>query len=191
MNAHITFTTLFLFIMTLFEIKAEDFKPLRCGDEKELYEAKGVIQTPNFPHAFAVPIRCRWIIDASNFSSAGEKVEIYVYLTQLFVQTGLNITEYKLYDKESKTGYTGSTILKMPSPPDEEYQFVRTNLTYLVIDFELDMLEGNHLRVLHGLMDVFGFNITYEISTTGERTDLCTVTECSLVGHCYANADFS
>lgn len=191
MRAQTTFVTLLLFIMTVIKTKTEDFKTLNCGDEKELFEAKGVIQTPNFPRAFPVPIRCRWIIDASNFTNDNDKVEIYVYLTQLFVRTGLNITEYKLYEKEAKTGYTGSTILKLPPPPDTEYLSVRTNLTYLVIDFELDMLEGNHLRVLHGLMDVFGFNITYEITTSGERSGLCTVNECSLVGHCYASADFS
>lgn len=177
--------------MTVFDAKTDEFRPQNCGQEKYLYDARGVIQTPNFPRAFPVPIRCRWVIDASNFTGVGKKVEIHVYLTQLFVTTGLNITEYVLYEKESQKGYSGSSILQLPTQPGKEYVFVPSNCTYLVIDFELDMLEGNHLRALYGLMDVYGFNITYEVSTTGERKTACTVNECSLVGHCYASADFS
>lgn len=191
MSIHFAFLLPFFFITMVSKTKTDDFIPFNCGSEKELNDVKGVIQTPNFPHAFPVPIRCRWVIDASNFTSTGDKIEIYVYMTQMFVRTGLNITEYKLYDKEAKIGYAGLTLLELPPPSGKEFQFVKSNLTYMVIDFQLDMLEGNHLRVLHGLMDVYGFNVTYEVSTTGERTDICTVNECSLVGHCFASADFS
>lgn len=181
---------LFLFMMVL-KTKSMNFTPQNCGKEIVLHDSHGIIQTPNFPNAFPVPIKCRWIIDASNFSGSDVNLTIYIYFTQMFVTTGLNITEYMLYDKESSIGYVGQTIFSLPPYNSLEVEFVRTNCTYLVIDFELNQLQGNHIRALYHLMNVYGFNITYEISNGVQRAEWCTLTRCSLTGYCYASADFS
>ncbi|XP_065201257.1 uncharacterized protein LOC135832148 isoform X2 [Planococcus citri] len=186
MQMSIDFTfLLFFLIMSVFKVKTVNFTPHNCGEEKFMHQKHGIIQTPNFPRAFTAPIRCRWVIDASNYSDP----TIYVYFTQLFVTTGLNMSEYIYYN--DGIGYNGKTIFVLPPKESLEQEFVRTNLTYLVIDFELHQLEGNHLRALDNLMDVFGFNITYEISTNEPSKNFCTVVDCSLAGHCYASSDFS
>lgn len=65
-------------------------------------------------------------------------------------------------------------------------QWLLTRRHYLVIDFTMDRLEGNHLRVLDGLLDVFGFNFTYETGNHVSNSS-CSVVGCSLSGHCYAS----
>ncbi|KAL6953389.1 hypothetical protein U1Q18_051661, partial [Sarracenia purpurea var. burkii] len=100
-----------------------------------MQQTNGVIQTPNFPQPFAVPIRCRWVIDATNHSDP----TIYVYFTQLFVTTGLKISEYMLYDEG--VGYNGRTIFDLPSRDSFKFKPVGTNHSYMVIDFELYQLE--------------------------------------------------
>ena len=71
--------------------------------------------------------------------------------------------------------------------------WIRSNTPYLVIDFDLDRLEGNHIRVMDQFLDVYGFNITYEITNRPEPVvgETCNLVTCSMVGHCYAAADFS
>lgn len=68
-------------------------------------------------------------------------------------------------------------------------QWLLTRRHYLVIDFALERLEGNHLRVLDDLLDVYGFNITYE-TRRDVRNSTCSVVGCSLSGNCYASKDF-
>lgn len=159
------------------------------GRVKELTTRRGIIQTPNFPNAFAVPIHCRWLINASDY--ANETPVVYVYFTQLFVKFGLTITEYGYFDTDNEEGIYKREIFNAVDSDVLRYEFSRTNLAYLMIDFQLDRLEDNHLRVLYHLMDVYGFNITYEITKYEPRDKRCTVSDCSLVGHCYANYDFS
>lgn len=67
--------------------------------------------------------------------------------------------------------------------------WVRTQRNYLVVDFTLERLEGNHLRVLDDLLDVYGFNITYEISRVA-RHHSCSVSNCSMSGHCFVSQDY-
>lgn len=189
---------LFVLAMSVFKAKST-FTPTNCGNVTILTAAKGFIHTPNFPKAFPLPIRCRWVIDKTAFEpqlgDTGNATQIYIYLTQLFVTSGLNITEYRVYDEESNTAYTENVHLDLSATDviSNGTLYVHTvNYSFMVIDFVLDMLEGNHLRVMDNLMDVYGFNITYEISKTARGdNDTCTVSECSFLGHCYASADFS
>lgn len=67
--------------------------------------------------------------------------------------------------------------------------WVRTQRNYLVVDFTLERLEGNHLRVLDDLLDVYGFNITYEVSRMA-RHHPCSVSNCSMSGHCFVSQDY-
>ena len=162
-------------------------KPVKCGGE--LTADKGIIQTPGFPEAFPVPIRCQWIIDASEHFSPN--TSIVVYLTQLYVTTGLTFTEYAYYER-------GSTPLgrQLAHTVTEEnvtrVRWIWTRSPFLVIDFSLDRLEGNHLRVMDYLLDVYGFNVTYEISDREKpvRKDSCNALLCSFLGNCYASKNY-
>lgn len=179
------------------------FAPENCGDVTMLSAERGVIHTPNFPGRFATPIRCRWVIFNEAAAAAvgggdggvgGRATEIYVYLTQLFVKSGLRISRSRVYLEETQTAYLNETLLDL-AHVDMEEELVDVVWTsghpYVVIDFKLDRLEGNHLRVERQLMDVYGFNITYEIAEAGRNESRCTVIDCSMLGHCYASADFS
>ncbi|CAG9136615.1 unnamed protein product [Plutella xylostella] len=68
-----------------------------CGGH--LQGPHGVIQTPNFPDAFPVPIRCKWVI-----SHATPNGTISIYFTQQYTTTGLTFTEYMYYDDSYKLG---------------------------------------------------------------------------------------
>jgi hypothetical protein len=59
----------------------------------------GVIQTPNFPNPFPVPIKCQWIIQHDIINGT-----ISVYFTQQYTTTGLTFTEYMYYDSSYKLG---------------------------------------------------------------------------------------
>ncbi|XP_033345660.1 uncharacterized protein LOC117231380 [Bombus vosnesenskii] len=118
----------FLFHLTLID-GGSTTTEVSCGNR--LTAPRGVIQTPNFPRSFPVPIKCRWVIDVSDIPATNSS--IVVYLTQVYVS------------------HKGTPV----SPA----AFGRT-----VIEFELDRLEGNHVRVLNNLLDVYGFNVTYQMT---------------------------
>lgn len=158
-----------------------------CGGT--LTDMYGVIQTPGFPARFPVPIRCQWVIDVSNVPS--NNASIVVYLTQLYVLKGLTFTEYAFYDASSRIGER--LIHTVTDRNVTKVRWLQPQTPFLVIDFHMKELEGNQLRALDGLLDVYGFNITYEISTRAEpvRPKSCSVVDCSFVGHCYAARDLS
>ncbi|KAL1447993.1 hypothetical protein WDU94_015564 [Cyamophila willieti] len=186
-----------------------------------LTNSSGIVQTPNFPDRFSVPIHCSWTIENPNPQFA-----IVLYFSQLFVTSGFTVTEYSLLNSP----WEGPTILFVA---DEHSvlasQWLASDKQYVVIDFSLDSLYGTHIRALDNLLDVYGFNITYEIvpnvrddarissasdsgapdgeqgavttlaASSGEederpgyvRSELCSLVACSFSGHCYANADFT
>ncbi|KAG8260941.1 hypothetical protein J6590_085670 [Homalodisca vitripennis] len=158
----------------------------QCGGM--LSAPRGVLQTPNFPRKFAVPQRCHWIIDASQVSS-GKHSSIIVYFTQLFVTSGLTFTEFDYYEHDSTFQLGGREIHRVTEQNVTSLQWLMTPRQYLVVDFSLERLEGNHLRVLDDMLDVYGFNITYEIDK-GAKNSSCSVIDCSMSGHCYASYDF-
>ncbi|XP_012282702.1 uncharacterized protein LOC105700951 [Orussus abietinus] len=156
-----------------------------CGGR--LTGPRGVISTPNFPGVFQVPIRCQWIIDASEWPS--RKSAIVVYLTQMYSHKGLTFTEYAYYESDSmKIG--GTMIQRITEGNVFEFRWIRTFSPYLVIDFVLDRLEGNHVRVLHDLLDVYGFNVTYEMTEQEVNAKSCSLKECSYTGNCVVDEDF-
>ncbi|XP_072753187.1 uncharacterized protein [Anoplolepis gracilipes] len=157
-----------------------------CGGH--LAGPKGVIHTPNFPGPFPVPIKCRWVIDVSDIPSTNSS--IIVYLTQLYVYKGLRFTEYAYY--ESETMNFGAALIKEVTEGNVfEYRHLRTFRPFLVIDFELDRLEGNHVRVLNDLLDVYGFNVTYEMTEEHPNSESCTVRDCSFAGNCLVSEDYT
>lgn len=165
--------------------------PFPCGTptNQPFTGPKGVITTPRFPGPFPVPVDCEWVIQADPAVAGGGDTIIEVYFTQLFVTDGLTITEYSQYP----VVFGFVTVREVFNKSHIHVgQSMLTTLPYLVIRFRLDRLEGNHIRVHDDLMDVYGFNITYEMRPAGnERNDVCSLYFCSYSGNCLGNADLT
>ncbi|XP_076393047.1 uncharacterized protein LOC100882352 isoform X2 [Megachile rotundata] len=157
-----------------------------CGDR--LTAPRGVIQTPNFPKSFPVPIKCRWVIDVSEIPTTNSS--IVVYLTQVYVYKGLSFTEYAYYESET-TNYGATLIKEITEGNVFEYRWFRTFSPFLVVEFELDRLEGNHVRVLNDLLDVYGFNVTYQMTEDVPNPNSCSVQRCSYTGDCLMSMDYT
>lgn len=116
---------------------------------------------------------------------------IVVYLTQLYVTTGLVIKEYAYYEDES-TKYAERVVFSANDKNVLTELIVSTERPFLVIEFGLDRLDTNHVRALDNLLDVYGFNITYDVIKLRDspRVKSCSVATCSYNGHCFASANF-
>ncbi|ELU16131.1 hypothetical protein CAPTEDRAFT_140026 [Capitella teleta] len=143
----------------------------------------GHIQTPDFPKPFPLPLSCKWIL----YTPPGYKA--VVYFTQFYVRHGFTMAEYELYEDEDF--YIGKTDLGTVNF-EEEMESVQPYKPYLVLRFNVGPTMGNmHLRVEHFLLDVYGFNITYEIIPKVEpQTPACSVHNCSFLGNCLASRDY-
>ncbi|XP_033170328.1 uncharacterized protein LOC117147518 [Drosophila mauritiana] len=149
----------------------------------------GNIQTPNFPHRFATPIECVWIIDASDMPPQGQaNVSIVVYLTQLYVLSGLKFTEYMYYSDDFKV--PAHRVFTLTEDDVTQVTWVQFHSQYLEIRFTMATLDGTHLRALDRLLDVYGFNITYEVQNDVKTTQ-CNTLQCRFLGDCYASEDYS
>lgn len=155
-----------------------------CGGV--LNKRYGIIQTPNFPHRFTTPIECVWIIDASEFPAQGN-VSIVVYLTQLYVLSGLKFTEYMYYSDDFKV--PAHRIFTLTEDDVTQVTWVQFHSQYLEIRFTMATLDGTHLRALDRLLDVYGFNITYEVLNDVKESQ-CNTLQCRFLGDCYASDDF-
>lgn len=157
----------------------------KCGGV--LKSRHGVVQTPNFPHKFTTPIECVWIIDASELMQhSGHNISIVVYLTQLYVMGGLKFTEYMYYSDDYKV--PAHRVFTLTEDDVTQVAWVQFNSQYLEIRFRMASLDGTHLRALDRLLDVYGFNMTYEVEPVKEYQ--CNTLQCRFLGHCYAKADF-
>lgn len=149
----------------------------------------GVIQTPNFPEKFPIPIQCTWIIDAS--SSKSPTASIIVYFTQQFVLSGLQFTQYAYYSDDYKVvDPQAQTVFELNEQTVSTVSWVRFNSLFLEIKFTMNTLYGTHLRALDRLLDVYGFNITYEMENDVKDYQ-CNALRCRYLGHCYAAYNFS
>lgn len=115
---------------------------------------------------------------------------IVVYMTQLYVYKGLKLTEYAYYESEA-TNYGASLVKEITEGNVFEYRWFRTFRPFLVLEFELDRLEGNHVRILDDLLDVYGFNVTYQMTEEEPNPNACSVSECSFTGNCLLSADYT
>lgn len=147
----------------------------------------GIISTPQFPNLFPYPILCKWVIEAP----AGNA--IVLYLTQFYLRDGLKVTEYAYY--QNKAVYAGKKELGTLSS-DDGTTFIASNKPILVLQLEIYDVSNIHLRAMDFFLDVYGFNITYEmvrkdvISAFVPRQDACSVFHCSLTGNCIVSKDF-
>uniref|UniRef100_A0ABD2X454 Uncharacterized protein n=1 Tax=Trichogramma kaykai TaxID=54128 RepID=A0ABD2X454_9HYME len=156
-----------------------------CGGH--LTARRGVLSTPNFPGRFSTPIQCRWLLDASDLADR-PNASIVVYLTQLYAFRGLRFHEYAYYENEA-TNFGGALLREIDEAGVFEIGTVRTYRPYLLVDFRLERLEGNHVRVLDRLLDVYGFNLTYEMTDDVAPKESCTLSNCSFTGNCFLASD--
>lgn len=169
---------------------------VKCGGI--LTARSGVIQTPGFPAAFDTPLSCTWIIDASahhdNGSPRGggssDNASIVVYLTQLYVLSGLRFTGYLVYDDTFDLRIKSEESFVVQEEDATQVMWLKFSTKYLEIQFTIDTLHGTHLRALDRFLDVYGFNITYEVATDTIKPYQCNTLKCRFLGHCYAAADF-
>lgn len=155
-----------------------------CGGK--LTAERGVIQSPHFPNEFPTPISCEWIIEASTQKT------IILYFTQFYLNSSFTIWDMKYYDSSEK-----STIDKRKRGKiiyENRMDFLVSRRRFVLIRFTAEEIATNmHVRVERYLMNVYGFNITYEIvpSSTAVKENTCSIHKCSFLGKCLANADFS
>lgn len=150
---------------------------------------RGIIHTPNFPHKFPVPIRCLWIVDASMVMHGGElNSSIVVYFTQQYVLSGLTFTEYMYYSEDYQVKSHQTAAFQWNEDSATQVAWIRFASPYLAIEFTMADLYGSHLRAFDQLLDVYGFNVTYEVGTVKENH--CNALKCRFLGHCYATQDF-
>ncbi|KAL3869109.1 hypothetical protein ACJMK2_041834 [Sinanodonta woodiana] len=154
----------------------------KCGGILEA--EKGVIQSPNFPNEFPTPISCEWLIRAP------PEKKIIIYFTQFYLKNSFYVTEYDFY--QDKTTYIGPRDLgriswKLDIPTLVAYK------PYVHIEFSTENISNIHLRVIEYLLDVYGFNITYEMvdRSSDEPKNTCSVHSCSYLGNCLVNSNFS
>lgn len=147
----------------------------------------GTLTTPNFPAAFPVPFVCSWIINATGFEPESY---IALYLTQMYLTRGVQAVQYAFRNETHALGRRELDELHTLRP--RPYSVYRIKARYLEVLVNLDEVVNANLRVEHRLMDVYGFNITYEIqpSASRMRNDTCNAVNCTFNGHCYANRDY-
>ncbi|KAI9565389.1 hypothetical protein GHT06_009181 [Daphnia sinensis] len=148
----------------------------------------GTLTTPGFPSAFPLPCTCSWIIDATGFEPDSF---ITLYLTQMYLTRGVKAVQYSFRNETHAVGRKELDELHAHRP--RPYSVYRIKARYLEVQVNLDELVNANLRVERRLMDVYGFNITYEIQPNGSRirSDTCNVVNCTFNGHCYANHNYS
>ncbi|XP_060556123.1 uncharacterized protein LOC132716804 isoform X2 [Ruditapes philippinarum] len=153
-----------------------------CGG---IYETpQGVLSTPNFPASYPTPLYCEWLIHAP----PGKK--IVLYFTQNFMKDSIYISSYDYY--EDINLYVGRKELGQIFW-EHDLAFLVEYKPYVLIQFSVEAIGNRHLRVIDHLLDVYGFNITYEFIDI--ENDLvkqtCSVKTCSYLGNCIASSDFS
>ena len=159
------------------------------GDENQcgghLADTHGYITTPNFPDAFPTPLSCKWVF----YAPLGKKVVLY--FTQYYLKELFNVVEYDQYVDESNN--TGRYEFDNYRIQEDHVAYLEGNKSYLVFTFRVLDMDNIHLRVADFLLEVYGFNITYEVMPANEsvRSDVCTVSNCSHLGKCLVSKDFT
>uniref|UniRef100_A0A8D8Z4L0 Papilin n=1 Tax=Cacopsylla melanoneura TaxID=428564 RepID=A0A8D8Z4L0_9HEMI len=139
----------------------------------------------------ALPKSTNAHINTTVESFTGDVDVIVVYFTQLFVTSGLTIKEYAYYEDESSK-YAEKVIFSADEKSVFSELYVTTERPFLVIELGLDRLDTNHVRALDNLLDVYGFNVTYDVIKARNLTRMtsCSMATCSYNGHCYSSANF-
>lgn len=170
-----------LFIILLLTVSCTG-QYVRCGGR--LTQKQGVIQSPNFPGPFMTPVFCEWVIQAP------PRLKIVLYLTQYYLKGFFHVYEFDHYT--NKDEYIGERKLATVNCEDEVWSIV-AHKPFMVLRFAVQEMGNIHLRVLDHLIDVYGFNITYEMVNKLEMDSkwTCSAFDCSYLGNCLASSDFS
>lgn len=171
----------------IFPVKASDRIPDKSPCRYFLSDRKGTLTTPGFPSAFPPPFECSWFINATGYEAGSF---ITLYLTQMYLTRGVKAVQYTFRNETHSLGRKELDELHTLRP--RPYSVYRIKASYLEVQVNLNQLVNANLRVEHRLMDVYGFNITYEIQPSGSRirSDTCNAVNCTFNGHCYANHDY-
>lgn len=175
--------TFFLIVYVLLtNASSEEIVYRNCGGVFE--EPKGILSTPNFPGPYPTPIQCEWLIHAK----PGKK--IILYLTQFYMKDSFFISTYQAYQNTST--YVGrQDYAEIKSEYDDLISLVAYQ-PYMLIQLNVTFIGNRHLRVINHLLDVYGFNITYEIADANANVskETCSIKQCSYLGDCIVSANY-
>ncbi|XP_076341085.1 uncharacterized protein LOC143241747 [Tachypleus tridentatus] len=123
-------------------------------------------------------------------SREDELVQCGAWLKEPFVlyETRVRISEYDFFDKPLARSKQVSSVVSSDAEPTR-YIGLKS---HLVLDLDVRENDNIHMRVMDFFLDVYGFNVTYEVIDKQKdgRTDSCIDSHCSFNGICYATADF-
>ncbi|GIY73341.1 uncharacterized protein CEXT_3381 [Caerostris extrusa] len=116
---------------------------------------------------------------------------VAIYFTQFYLKSGFTAADYAYYSRHLKEGVGRHNFGTIAS--DGEPTYLISNHQILVLTMNVRSLDNIHLRVQEHLMDVSGFNVTYEMILRNKtvRNDDCIYHHCSFTGNCYAASDFN
>ena len=105
------------------------------------------------------------------------------------MRESFKLTEFDYY--EGPHNFHGKHDLGEISFEEEVTSFT-VYKPFLLLRFQVEEIGNIHLRVFDFLLDVYGFNITYEIVDRNApvREDACSVFKCSFLGNCLAQRNF-
>ncbi|TRY61879.1 hypothetical protein TCAL_03175 [Tigriopus californicus] len=149
----------------------------------------GVLETPNFPHWFPLPLSCVWVLD---YSALQDTHFVQIYFTQFYLSehyfsiSALNRSEFEEWQQSGFTSRNQSSEIS--------YDFQRLRIGPLHGNFDLIVFRLN-ISAEHGfnfvhkrtvdVFDSFGSQIAFEITRDiNPRTDACNLTSCSMNGIC-------
>ncbi|KAL4236660.1 hypothetical protein ACF0H5_005045 [Mactra antiquata] len=185
----LNFTLLLIHGVMLNAVIAVDFDVeelfTNCGQVTE--KPRGFLTTPSFPGPFPTPIYCEWLIKAPTDETKNFK--IVLYFTQNYMKDSIFLTSYDYFQDVST--YVGRVFHGQVGWEDAD-MFV-SHKRFLLVQFAVETIGNSHIRVIDHLLDVYGFNITYEIldSNTDVREKTCSVKNCSYLGVCEVSDDFN
>ncbi|XP_052256358.1 uncharacterized protein LOC127861711 [Dreissena polymorpha] len=153
-----------------------------CGGEFD--KPQGILQTTNFPGPFPTPISCEWLIRAP------PNKKIILYFTEFYMKDSVFVSSYDAY-KSPTLHLNRDDIGEILWNYDLSIP-LETRKPCLLLRLEVNFIGNRNLRVIEHLLDVFGFNITYEIVDPLVTAQLgCSLKHCSYLGKCIASADYS
>ncbi|XP_062583812.1 uncharacterized protein LOC134245546 [Saccostrea cucullata] len=149
-----------------------------------LRSEKGIIQSPNFPKEFPTPIRCEWVIH-------NQKTPVtLIHFTQFYLTNYFTVQFFQEYTNSEN--YRNESKMEIMNAYHDVYS-LEIRAPFVVLRFGVYQMGDINIRVLEHMIDVYGFNITYEFVEKGASSEkvTCTAYHCSYLGSCLASADFS
>jgi hypothetical protein len=128
-----------------------------------------------------------------NLHAFGRSIFITFFIVYAFYFTATEHDQAVSYTFRNETHDIGRKELdELHTLRPRPYSVYRIKARYLEVQVNLHESFNANLRVERRLMDVYGFNITYEIQPNGSRIrpDTCNAVNCTFNGHCYVNHNY-